>query len=532
MLAWVSFVMASNKNLDFNEKFLQALDLIEQGKNVFITGRAGTGKSTLLNYIRQKIDKQIVVLAPTGVAAVNIKGQTIHSFFGFKPDTTWDKIKKRYDPEDEDNIYAKLDAIIIDEVSMVRADLLDFVNKFLLLNTGNKDQVFGGIQMIFMGDLYQLPPVLTGAEKKAFGKYYAGPYFFNSKVLEDNRCEMELVELEKIYRQRDDRFVNFLNKVRNNSITEEQINEINHRCYKPDFMPSAYDFYVHLTPTHKAAQQINNFYLNQLDAEEYYFPGYIKGSFEKKNLPAESELAVKIGAQVMLVNNDKSGRWINGTIARVVDVEESEDKEEPDSILVKLPDGGIEPVAPHTWYMYNFYFDSKKEVVKSETVGSFTQYPIRLAWAVTIHKAQGKTFDKMVLDVGRGTFAHGQMYVALSRCVSLEGLVLKKPLAKKNIWMDWRVVKFLTNYQYSLSEKELSLEDKMNLIKQAIQEEAKLEITYLKGNDTKSERTIKPFYVGKSEYMEKTFPSVEGYCFKRGENRVFRVDRILKMRKK
>ena len=526
--------MTSKQQPEINDKFRQALDLIKKGENLFITGRAGTGKSTLLNYFRKNTDREIVVLAPTGVAAVNIKGQTIHSFFGFKPDITWDKIRKKYEPGDEDNIYAQLDTIVIDEVSMVRADLLDFVDKFLRLNTGNKSEPFGGVQMIFIGDLYQLPPVLTGEERKTFNQKYNGPYFFNAKVLEEGRSGMNLVELDKIYRQKDDRFVDFLNKVRNNSITEEEIEEINEKCYKPDFTPSPDDFYVYLTPTNKAAREINNFHLGRLNTEEYYFPGKIKGKFEEKNMPAEPELFLKIGAQVMLVNNDKNGRWVNGTIAKVVDVEEELDEEDEEGqvVIVELPDGSIEPVAPYTWDMYSFYFDSEKEAVESETIGSFTQYPLRLAWAVTIHKSQGKTFDKMILDIGNGTFAHGQMYVALSRCVSLEGLILKRKITKNNIWMDWRVVKFLTNYQYDISEQEMSLQDKMDIIEEAIREEADLEITYLKANDVKSDRVIRPVYVGEGEYLGKTFPSVEGYCFKRKEERVFRVDRILKLKKK
>ena len=522
--------MSKKIKLEINDQFREALDLISKGENLFITGRAGTGKSTLLNYLRQNSRKKMVVLAPTGVAAVNIAGQTIHSFFGFKPDITWSKVRKKYSPGDKQNIYARLETIVIDEISMVRADLLDYVDKFLRLNRGKKNQPFGGAQMIFIGDLYQLPPVLTGAERKVFEKSYNGPYFFNSKIIEEQGFDLKMVELEKIYRQKDDYFIDFLNKIRNNSVTEAEIEEINRLCLRPDFESEKGQFYVHLTPTNKAAREINNYQLARLEGEEYFFPGVISGKFEEKNLPAEKELSLKPEAQVMLVNNDKQGRWVNGTIAKVVEVEEDEEEGEC-VILVELPNGSVESVLPHTWNMYNFYFDQDSGAVKSKSVGSFTQYPLRLAWAVTIHKAQGKTFPRMILDIGRGTFAHGQMYVALSRCVSLDGLVLKRKISPGHIWMDWRVVKFLTRHQYEISEKELSLEEKTKILEEAVSQKQKIKIVYLKSNDTKSERIIKPFHVGEGEYMGKRFPSVEGYCLSRQAERIFRIDRILKLEK-
>jgi hypothetical protein len=308
---------------------------------------------------------------------------------------------------------------------------------------------------------------------------------------------------------------------------------MNDTCCRSEFEPEAEDLYVHLTPTNQAAARINDLRLKQLTTKKYIFSGKIRGEFEEKNAPAPRELMVKPGAQVMLVNNDKAGRWVNGTIAKVEGVEtlENEEGEKMKAIMAELPDGNIEPVLPVTWHMYRFVYDSEVEAVESETVGSFTQYPLRLAWAVTIHKAQGKTFEKMILDMGKGAFAHGQTYVALSRCASLDGLVLKRELAKKDIWMDWRVVKFLTGYQYQISEEELSLEKKMDLIENAIEKEEDLKITYLKANDTKSERVISPFYVGEEEYMNKIFPAVRGYCHNREEERVFRVDRILKIEK-
>lgn len=512
--------------IDFNEKFKEALDAMEKTfDNVFITGRAGTGKSTLLDYFRNETKKEIVVLAPTGVAALNVKGKTIHSFFGFRPDITSQKVTN-LNLIDAENIYKKLDAIVIDEISMVRADLLDCVDKFLRLNGKNKKAPFGGIQMIFIGDLYQLPPVVMGREKDIFKNEYASEYFFDAKVFEN--FQMKFIELEKIYRQKDEEFIGLLNAIRNNSISEGELENINQR-HNPDFECAADDFYIYLTPTNAASQEINEKKLRELEGKLYHYEGMVGGNFDEKYLPTDVNLNLKVGAQVMMLNNDARRRWVNGTIGKIVKIKKDKDLE-MDIISVEFADGKVEEVVPYTWEIYDFYFDKKKGHVESESVGSFTQYPMKLAWSVTIHKSQGKTFDKVVLDIGKGTFAHGQMYVALSRCTTLEGIVLKKKILKRHIWMDYRVVKFVTGFQYGISEKAMSLENKIDMIKKAISEKKKLEITYLKANDIKSKRTILPLKIGEMEYMGKTFIGVSGMCMKRGEERVFRVDRILEMR--
>lgn len=511
-------------SIELNEQFVRALDLAEHtNKNVFVTGRAGTGKSTLLDYFRLTTQKRVAILAPTGVAALNVKGQTIHSFFGFKPSITPDKIRKVRFADRKQNIYRSLDAIVIDEISMVRADLLDCIDKFLRLNGPRGDKPFGGIQMIFIGDLYQLPPVVTGAERDAFSSLYQTPYFYSAKVFES--LDMEFVELEKIYRQHDEEFIGILNAIRNNTVTEQHLELLNQRCL-PEFEPPPGGFYVHLTTTNRDADEINASQLARLRRPLYVFTASIKGEFREEYIPTAVDLQVKSGAQIMMVNNDPDGRWVNGSIGKVIHVIEG--SRDDYIIVVELSNGDIVEVTPYTWEIFKLFVEDKQ--LKSETIGRFTQYPLMLAWAVTIHKSQGKTFDRVIIDIGRGAFAHGQTYVALSRCTTLDGIVLKKPILKKHIWTDYKVVKFLTKYQYDKAAQTQPVDDKVELIKRAIAGRALLEITYLKPNDEKSKRLIRPETVGEMEYQGKHYLGVRGFCMKRNEERVFRVDRILEIR--
>lgn len=524
-------------SIELNDQFRHALELMEHtNTSVFVTGRAGTGKSTLLSYFRDHTKKKIVVLAPTGVAAVNVKGQTIHAFFRFKPDVTLQKIRKIGQQKGEKgNIYQKLDAIVIDEISMVRADLLDCVDKFLRMNVDAK-RPFGGVQMILIGDLYQLPPVLRSSDRVAFSEKYASPYFFAARVFspvqtllpDANAFSMEIIELEKIYRQHDDVFISLLNAVRNNTATAEDIALLSRR-YDPAYESPSDAFEIHLTTTNAMAATVNAERLARLKGKRWVFTGDVSGTFERNQLPTDEVLEVKVGAQVMLLNNDRASRWINGTIGKVVDMTHDKDTGE-DVVMIELPSGDVEQVAPYTWDMYQYRFDRTTGLIESDAVGSFTQYPFRLAWAVTIHKAQGKTFDRVILDIGRGTFAPGQLYVALSRCTTLEGLVLKAPVAKKHIFMDWAVVKFMTRFQYAKSEAALSLDEKVRIIESAIEHEQTLEIVYLKSSDVKSVRKIIPHEVGEMEYMDRPFIGVMAYCLSRKTDRVFRVDKILELR--
>jgi ATP-dependent exoDNAse (exonuclease V) alpha subunit len=440
------------KNIELNSEFLQALAVMQEtDRHVFVTGRAGTGKSTLLQYFRANTIKNIAVLAPTGVAAVNIKGQTIHSFFGFRPDITAERAK-RIRPKDKE-IYKNLETVVIDEISMVRADLLDCVDIFLRRFGPTRIRPFGGVQMIFIGDLYQLPPVVTSKEKALFTDFYESPYFFDSRVFKENfwteqgsliSRSMEFIKLQKVYRQKDEDFLSLLNAIRNNTATFEHMQKINQQL-SPEFIETPDDLYIHLTTTNALAEGINQAKLEDLKGEPYLYKGTVKGDFEIKALPTLPELCLKEGAQVMLLNNDSYGRWINGSVGRILGFESVPDS--PDSIRIALHDGGVVDVEPFKWEMFEFKYDSDEKTIITESTGSFTQYPVKLAWAVTIHKSQGMTFERVILDIGRGTFSHGQLYVALSRCTTLKGIVLRKPVNKRNILMDKRVINFITSFE-------------------------------------------------------------------------------------
>lgn len=509
----------SFKKIELNEEFVKALDLIENSeKSIFITGKAGTGKSTLLNYFREKSNKKFVVLAPTGVSAVNVKGQTIHSFFNFKPDITplsANKIR----PIDKD-IYKELEMIVIDEISMVRADLLDSIDIFLRKYGKSKSKPFGGIKMVFIGDLYQLPPVLKNRDSSAYFAQYSTPYFFSAHVF--SSLDMEFVELTKIYRQSDDLFIEILNKIRNSTVTNDDIEMLNRRVI-PDFKED--DGYIYLTTTNDLAEEINLSKLESLDGKLYTFKGEIKGDFSKEDLPTQPILELKKSAQVMLLNNDSFGRWINGSIGKIIDFYTEEE-----IIRVKLNDGNIVEVTPYEWDIFRFYYNKKENRIESETLGSFIQYPLKLAYAVTIHKSQGKTFDKVIIDLGRGTFSSGQLYVALSRCTTLDGIILKRPIKMGHIKLDKEVVKFLTSYQYSLSEKKTPIEEKIKMLEICLKEKKSIEIVYLKTKDEKTKRRIIPLQIGEFEYSSKKFLGLKAHCLLRNEERVFRIDRILEIK--
>lgn len=545
----------SQPRIEINPGFRRALDIMEDtSHHVFITGKAGTGKSTLLELWRGQTLKRIAVLAPTGVAALNVRGQTIHSFFGFKPDVTPESVRKlskgRGASADRAALYRNLDAIVIDEVSMVRADLMDCVEKFLRLNGPRPRERFGGLQMIFIGDLYQLPPVVTGQERGLFAPdplslrrrfgpsptaaasavfsaaRYESPYFFSARIFAEPDFDMDFVELEKVYRQSDADFIALLNAIRNRSVDDAQIALLNTRL-DPAFVPPDGEFFITLTSTNDLAAARNREKLSALRGRARRYEGFIEGEFDRRSLPTDEALELKAGAQVMLLTNDRKGRFVNGTIGRVAKIRKVRDAD--DVVTVELPDGAEVDLSPATWELYRFQYDAESDRIESEPVGSFTQYPLRLAWAVTIHKSQGKTFDRVVIDIGRGAFAHGQVYVALSRCTSFEGLVLRTPIRRGHIWMDWRIVHFLTRFQYKKAEEALPAADRRALILAAIREGRELEIVYLKPDDTKTRRRIRPEAVDMMEYRGKRFEGLRAYCHKRGEGRTFRLDRILEI---
>lgn len=513
--------------IEINEQFQKAIDILENSKrNLLIFGKAGTGKSTFLNHFRTHSPKQIAVLAPTGVAAINVNGMTIHSFCGFSIDITLEKVTKLPIKHRARKILKTLDTIVIDEISMVRADILDCINKFLILNGPYSKLPFGGIQMVFIGDLYQIPPIVKSDVANYFKNYYSSPYFFSAKIFEQTGHDFEFIEFEKIYRQKDQRFVELLNSIRNNSATEQQLQTLNQR-FIANFTSPDNEFWIHITGTNNAVKNLNDTMLAKIATDEVTFNATINGAIKKDSFPTDGELRLKVGSQIMLVNNDSKHRWVNGTIAQVIGFKL--DKESNEAIIkIKLASGETVEVCQHTWDVFKYEVNNETNRLTTNKIGSFTQYPMKLAWAITVHKSQGKTFDNIIVDLGV-TFTPGQMYVALSRCTSLNGLILKKKISKQNIFIDHRIVNFMTKFQYQRAEATLSLDDKILILKNAIANHYEIEITYLKVHDEKSKRTIIPTFIGEMSYQNKKFLGLEGFCTLRKERRNFRVDRILEL---
>lgn len=506
------------QDIDFSQQFTHALDRLENSRNsLFITGHAGTGKSTLLEHFRNTTKQNIVVLAPTGVAALNVKGQTIHSFFGFRPGTTPDKIKKYYRNRGKKGFYKVIDAIIIDEISMVRADLLDCVDEFLRLHGKDPQQPFGDTRMIFIGDLYQLPPVVTNDEKELFQSFYQSPYFFSAKVME--HFDLELIELTKVYRQSDQEFINLLGNIRKNRLESDQLSLLNQR-HKQDFGFDSHDLYLYLTTTNYKADQVNQNFLAKLAGKRYTFTGYKEGDFDKKVAPTGETLELKVGAQVMLINNDKAGRWVNGSIGKVEDIIQLGPGK--DIIVVELEDGNLVEVLPYTWEMYKFLYNPATDKLQAESVGSYTQYPLILSWAITIHKSQGKTFDKVVIDFGWGTFAHGQAYVALSRCRNLEGIVLSKPFQERHIITDKRISQFFADYDFSKDPWLLSDQEKLKVINQALESGQLVKLVYQLDEENQIKHMINPIKASKNGL-------IEAYCHILAEKVVLKLSLIQKL---
>lgn len=429
--------MQDKTPLELNPDFNYALDAIDkEGKNMFITGRAGTGKSTLLQLFKNTTKKRVVILAPTGIAALNVGGQTIHSFFKFpaKPLQKKDlkKVRRR-------KIYHKMEVLVIDEISMVRADLLDNIDLFLRINRENMAP-FGGVQVVLFGDLFQLPPIVsTDIERQLFTSYYASPYFFSAKVFEE--YELEMLELRKVYRQDNRHFLRLLEGIRLNRLDYEDMEDLNDR-YLPDFKPE--DFYITLSARNATVDAINQSFLDSIPMPGHFYPATIKGSFPQTRFPTEANLQLKLNAQVMFVKNDPDKRFVNGTIGKVVKLENEEI-----TVMVEAGEDAKKyiKVTRVDWDIMSYELNPNDEnEIIANSVGTFTQFPIKLAWAITIHKSQGKTFDKVIIDMGRGAFEHGQTYVAISRCRTLDGIVLKQPLRPRDIKTDIRIVEFYQQY--------------------------------------------------------------------------------------
>lgn len=491
--------------LDINPQFSKAMELIENTSNhLFITGKAGSGKSTLLNYIKENSTKNIVVIAPTGVSALNVKGQTIHRFFSFPINVTPEKIACFEVTPRVKRIYKQLQTLIIDEVSMLRADILDCIDIFLQIYGPDANKSFGGVQMVFVGDLFQLPPVVSSNEMYYFSNRYSSPYFFSSEAYK--KINIEIVELTKIYRQKDINFINLLNKIRNNSATSSDLDLLNNHCQKTNE-----DFIITLTATNKMADDINKQKLDLLSSRSFISQAIIDGSFSSEYFPTGETLELKEGTQVMFLNNDIKNRWVNGSLGKIEGIKLDEDKIR--YLKVRLQDNAkLVDVFPYEWEIYKYSLVGKEII--SDVVGSFCQFPVRLAWAVTIHKSQGQTFDNVCIDIGNGTFAAGQLYVALSRCTSLEGITLLQKILPRHILCDERVVKFMDD---NSSPKDTLA--KIKRLSFAASKRQKLQITYQKINNQTSHRIIIPRYIKEENLF--------AFCVQRQAQRTFKIERIL-----
>jgi hypothetical protein len=396
--------------------------------NVFITGKAGTGKSFLLQYFKENSSKKLVVCAPTGVAALNVGGQTIHSLFKIPPTfIKKDSIKLDYKTI---SLLKNIDTVVIDEISMVRADLMDAIDSCLRQIRKN-DLVFGGIQLIMFGDLYQLSPVIGDSDLyKYFADNNGGFYFFNANVWD--QTVLEIYELSYIFRQKDEDFKEVLNSVRVGNINETILSKINKRV-DVDIPESSV---VILATTNKIVNEINSTKLGRLSSECNEYKASVKGYFNESSFPTEEILRLKVGAQVMFLKNDREKRWVNGTIGYINALSNNE-------IIVDV-DGIEYSVCKETWNKIGYYYNEKKRSVEEEVVSSFNQFPLRLAWAITVHKSQGKTYESVIVDMGNGAFAHGQTYVALSRCQSFQGLYLKRAIRREDIIVDNLVINFMS----------------------------------------------------------------------------------------
>ncbi|MDX2307927.1 MAG: AAA family ATPase [Hyphomicrobium sp.] len=408
--------------------------LREPGGHLFVTGRAGSGKSTLLRAMRDMIDGEAIVVAPTGLAAVNVGGQTIHSFFGLPP-----RLLKPDDMRRSRNgqIMRKLDVVIIDEVSMVRSDLMWAMDQSLRINRGRPREPFGGVRLVMFGDLHQLPPVVQEAEVAAYlESEHGGPFFFSASGLSEGQGTM-LIELEQVFRQSDESLIRILNRIREGDVEEVDLELLNERVHPVRTLGEG-DAYVILTPTNAAAQRINLAYLDALPSRAYSYEAGVSGEFSAGAHPTDLSLVLKEGAKVIMLRNDPDRRWVNGSVARIARLDEKR-------VWIEI-DGKEFEIEPAAWESRRYAFDTAAGKIVENVAGTFKQFPVRLAWALTIHKAQGLTLDRVYIDLGRGTFAHGQAYVALSRCRSLEGLALARPLRPADILFDPAAMGYRTKF--------------------------------------------------------------------------------------
>ena len=427
----------------------KALQIIQHTRrSLFLTGKAGTGKSTFMRHIAATIKKKNIILAPTGIAAINAGGSTLHSFFKlpFHPLLPTDKrfsarnIRKtlKYNGE-KTKLLREVELIIIDEISMVRADIIDFIDKVLRIYNCNMREPFGGKQLLLVGDIYQLEPVIKEDERQMLRPFYPSCFFFDAHVFR----EMQLisVELKKVYRQRDKQFISLLDHIRTSHVSDSDLRLLNERV-NASIATEEGRLSITLSGRRDTVDYINEKQLNTLPDQPTIFYGHIEGEFPESSLPTPIELEVKTGAQVLFIKNDKERRWVNGTLGTIIGF-----GDEADGIIyVRTEDGRDFDVEREIWSNVRYTFNEKEQKIEEEEIGSYRQFPLRLAWAITVHKSQGLTFNNVKIDFTGGVFAGGQTYVALSRCTSLQGISLQEPIRRENIFVRADVTNFARNY--------------------------------------------------------------------------------------
>ena len=433
-----------------NKEFQDALNLIQYTRqSVFLTGKAGTGKSTFLKYICANTKKKHVVLAPTGIAAINAGGSTLHSFFKLPfypllPDDPNFSLQRgriheffKY-TKPHRKLLEELELVIIDEISMVRADIIDAVDRILRVYSRNLREPFGGKQILLVGDVFQLEPVVKGDEREILNRFYPTPYFFSARVF--GQIDLVSIELQKVYRQTDSKFIHVLDHIRNNTVGSTELQLLNTR-YGTQIEQSEADMYITLATRRDNVDYINERRLKELPGQPESFLGEVHGDFPESSLPTSQELVLKPGAQVIFIKNDYERRWVNGTIGVVSGFDL-----DGETLYITTDDGRACDVRRETWRNIRYTYNEEKKQIEEEELGTFTQFPVRLAWAITVHKSQGLTFSRVVIDFTGGVFAGGQTYVALSRCTSLEGIRLRKPVSRADVFVRPEIVQFAERF--------------------------------------------------------------------------------------
>jgi ATP-dependent exoDNAse (exonuclease V) alpha subunit len=448
------------KNIEFNH----AVKLVNStNKLIYLTGKAGTGKTTFLRYIKNTTHKQTVVLAPTGVAALNAGGQTIHSFFNIAPGffiPNDERLRTSPNPDSDDKrtifdyfryrrekleLINEMELLIIDEVSMVRCDLLDLIDRILRVFRDKLDEAFGGVQVLLIGDAFQLPPIARNNEWIILNKFYETPYFFHAQILKE--IKPIYIELKKIYRQKDSKFIELLNKIRVNNLNDEDMELLNSR-FIPSEVKNENQNYITLASHNNIAEDTNFNKLQSLETELKQIDAKIVGNFPEMMMPTDKVLKLKVGAQIMFVKNDPDKKYYNGKIGIITKISRAK-------LTIKLPEKVEIEISKFTWENINYSWNPKELKVEQEIIGTFRQFPVRLAWAITVHKSQGLTLSNVIADL-KSSFSPGQVYVALSRCTSLDGLILKSKINKSVISTDLNVLKF--------ADSEIKLNPKSDIV--------------------------------------------------------------------